>query len=406
MDILKPFSDLIHENRALEYEAIGWDDGKSMVTLGGASYLIPFDRNKNGLDNYPFAVEIRNLMGIHQIEWTKLIVLDFYLSALHHLEYTAYLPWYSRLIEGFFNIKALKNSFNRIEKLPYFELVSAYIDLLIDEIPKEEKFTLASGLAAYLYTLIPAESHRREYIDGDEHYYYYRNKDYIAGSHEIGYWLNLMAKNHYDDQSFMQYFSLCYQYYRASLYTIDATLNLADFGRALSLEIIDENEVYKELMDRPLSLANIRVFTSSHQHNRDELLNYPRLMELGKTAVEKIARIEVMRGELNTEVTHLAAGIQKCYGADLFGAILLGAEKDTYVRGYNFVDGDCTKKQMLSHLLKCCYPNSEDSAVTLKALLEGKKITDRQLVEGAMYAPQWLDIVSEYLGYEGLKSAC
>jgi hypothetical protein len=36
----------------------------------------------------------------------------------------------------------------------------------------------------------------------------------------------------------------------------------------------------------------------------------------------------------------------------------------------------------------------------------GKKVTSRQLIEAAMYSPQWLDIVSDYLGYEGLKSAC
>ncbi len=63
------------------------------------------------------------------------------------------------------------------------------------------------------------------------------------------------------------------------------------------------------------------------------------------------------------------------------------------------------KKEVLSKLLRCCYPAPADNAGVLSALLQGSGITEKRLVEAAMYAPQWLDIIQQYLGWNGLTSA-
>ena len=60
---------------------------------------------------------------------------------------------------------------------------------------------------------------------------------------------------------------------------------------------------------------------------------------------------------------------------------------------------------MFSHLLKCCYPETDDNAAGLQRQLEGKKVSDAQLINAAMYAPQWMDIIEKYLVWPGLKSA-
>ncbi|MEA4963556.1 DUF4132 domain-containing protein, partial [Lutispora sp.] len=405
--ILNKFSSLIHEHRDYEYETIGWDGTKTVVTLGGTNYLQPFERNNYSLDNYPIAGEIRELAVLLQLTPAKLIELDFYLTAMHRIEYYKYLFWFDSFVDDMFNLKAVKDSKNTIEKIPYCDKIKTYVNLLVNECPNAEKYNIGKNAAEYLYAMIPQEGHRKKYSDESRSYHYYSSsKDYIAMSDEIKYWLNLLQQNLYDDESFIKYFNLAYSYYKASDYEANTVLTLEHFGRALEIGLIDENEVYKELMSRPQSPNNIRTITSLHKHDMNNLQRFTRLIEIRDRVIDTITEIEVKRGELNTEVTHLAAKINKCLGANIFLSIILSSEKDTYVRGYNFVDGDCTKKQMLSHLLKCCYPRDNENANTLGELIKGKKVTDKQLIEAAMYSPQWLDIVSEYLGIEGLKSVC
>jgi hypothetical protein len=404
-DILNGFSSLIHENRNFEYEIVNWDNTRTTITLGGSDFLQPFNRNEHSLNNYPMADKVREFAKLNKLEGWKLTELNYYINIMNHLGYRAYLPWFKDIIDHIFDFKMLKEFSKVLNKIPYIRIITTYIELLTQEIPENESFNLGKDMSEYIFTIIPLEKLQEEYLNRPEHYYS-SYKDYFASSEEIDYWLKLMNKNCKDNEDFIKYFNIAYNYYKASKYKDRATLNLEQFGRALELGLIDENEVYKELMERPLSPNNIEAITTSRNYDKAILLKYPLLAEIGNKAVDTIASIEVKRGELNTEVTHLTARIQKCYGANIFTAIILGAEKDTYVRGYNFVNGDCTKKEMLSHLLKCCYPKEGEDARTLEAHLKGKKVTSKQLVEAAMYSPQWLDIVSEYLGYEGLKSAC
>ena len=56
-----------------------------------------------------------------------------------------------------------------------------------------------------------------------------------------------------------------------------------------------------------------------------------------------------------------------------------------------------SKKNSLSHLLQACLPDVNDSAQTLGAHLKGTDISEARLVEAAMYSPEWIDIVGDYL---------
>lgn len=51
-------------------------------------------------------------------------------------------------------------------------------------------------------------------------------------------------------------------------------------------------------------------------------------------------------------------------------------------------------------------PDVNDSAETLKAYLTGTDISDARLIEAAMYSPEWIDIVGEYLGWDGFTAGC
>jgi hypothetical protein len=405
-EILSKFSELLHENRDFEYEAEGWDDSKRKVTLGGSDYLEPMKRGDFKLENFPLSDEVRELARAIIPDATRIIEIDFYLESIYRVRYEAYQAWYEKLINDTFNFKALKAVLDKLEKISHFNKIKTYISLLGREVPKSESFNAAKGILEYLYSILPEDKHRKAYVKEERTYYFPGGKDYIAGSHEINHWLNLLQQSCVDDGGFSEYFTIAYSFYRACAYETGTTLTIEHFGRAMELGIVDENEVYKEFMARPLSPENIQSFTNRRHQEQDEFSRYTRFIGIGNRVVDVIAGIEVSRGELNTEVTHLAARINRCYGSHIFAAIILHLEKDNYVRGYNFVSGDSTKKQMLSHLLKCCYPLEGENETSLREYLKEKKVSNKQLIEAAMYSPQWLDIVSRYVGYEGLKSAC
>ncbi len=125
------------------------------------------------------------------------------------------------------------------------------------------------------------------------------------------------------------------------------------------------------------------------------------------TVVDRIVSIELGRGDLATEVSSFVTRLQRFEGMDYWVRLLAGLDQDAFVRGYVYsYNGNLTKKEAFSHLLKNCHPcTGEDAALLGKLLKEHKGVTEKRLLEAAMYAPQWIDIVAEHLGWEGLRSA-
>ena len=56
--------------------------------------------------------------------------------------------------------------------------------------------------------------------------------------------------------------------------------------------------------------------------------------------------------------------------------------------------------------MQACLPDVNDSAQTLGAHLKGTDISEARLVEAAMYSPEWIDIVGDYLGWDGFTAGC
>lgn len=400
-DILLKLSNMIHENRDFEYEAIGWDNTKNTITLGGSDYLVPFSRGNFSLSNYPISEKVRAFGASNKLTCLKLVELDYYLEMICRTRYTKYKEWFIKFLDNALFIKEFKSLEGFVDKLPYNNKVRSYVDLLLKECDGKQRFDVGKAVSEYLYSNLTKEEHTKNYEDRER----YNNRgDVIIDTPEMIYWLDLMKGNSKEKDNFIKYFNIAYNYYKACDFKSHAGLAMADFGRAFELGIVDENEVYKELLSRPLSSNNINDCTNPYR--RKDINKFESLIKLRDKAIDGITAIEVNRGELNTDVTHIASSIFICYGVKIFVSIILNSEKDTYVRGYNFVSGDCTKKQMLSHLLKYCFPREGENAKTLEEVVGSKKVTDKQLIEAAMYAPQWLDIVSEYIGYPGLKSVC
>lgn len=203
-------------------------------------------------------------------------------------------------------------------------------------------------------------------------------------------------------------------------------LNMYYYVKAYTMGIIEEDMVYKaafEMIGIKNAVAELSVFM------KDKLFPYEKRALWGfvredepdretafwkagtkiyKNIIDTILNVELKRGDSPTVFSNTAISINKIYGMDRLIAILKALGKSTldrkgYYYSFGCYDG---KKEVLSHLLAVCYPVHEDTGEKLKIAAKENKISEERFIEVAMYAPQWIDIIEECLGYSGLKSGC
>ena len=131
--------------------------------------------------------------------------------------------------------------------------------------------------------------------------------------------------------------------------------------------------------------------------------------ELYDAIIPVFVDIELRRGEGETRVTWDMAGVSYIRGISWLIRILMALGKDPLSRDAYYhwsYNADHSRRGVLSRLLKVCYPADGDDGKALGQALRGTDIKEERLVEVAMYAPQWIDAIQEYLGWAGLKSGC
>lgn len=134
------------------------------------------------------------------------------------------------------------------------------------------------------------------------------------------------------------------------------------------------------------------------------------IIEYAVVVYEKLAEVilgkELSRGDSPSEFTDCISGFQRIYGAERFVRILAAMGKDTIDRSSWHIGNNADRKASFSHLLGVCVPDSDDDAEKLRRLLKETDVTEKRVVEAALFAPQWINIVQDYLGWEGFRSAC
>ena len=115
---------------------------------------------------------------------------------------------------------------------------------------------------------------------------------------------------------------------------------------------------------------------------------------------------ELRRGDSPAEFTSSILGLERIYGADRLVQILSALGRDTLERSTYLYGSDISKRKSLSHLLGACVPREDDTAQKLAELLKETDITEKRLVEAALFSPEWIDLIGELLGWEGFRSAC
>ncbi len=201
-------------------------------------------------------------------------------------------------------------------------------------------------------------------------------------------------------------------------------LNILDYVKAYDLGIIPEDMVYQAIFKKlglEQSLKTLSyLFKQDIRHyeavqlkkyglEQDKVINqelYHKARHFYQTVVDKILDVELKRGDTPTVFSSSICHITCIFGMERLVEILVALGKDGLERSYYYYGEGASRKESLSHLLKVCYPNKGENAELLGKLLQGKGITKKRLIETTMYAPQWMDIMEEYLGMKGLKSGC
>ncbi len=129
--------------------------------------------------------------------------------------------------------------------------------------------------------------------------------------------------------------------------------------------------------------------------------------ELYRELIPLILKVELKRGEQETPFSGVISSIYVIYGIDVMIQVLTALGKETLKRSASYYfSSSADRKTVLSHLLRVCRPGPGETAEDLKRALKGTDITRKRLVELAMYVPQWIPLLEEYLGLPGFQSGC
>ncbi|WP_170169051.1 DUF4132 domain-containing protein [Mesobacillus subterraneus] len=400
-EILTRLSETVHEYRDFEYES-NWYGTRETLLLGtdlrrDDNYD---EERKKGISSLPLPkvwteqfssanVTVRELM-----ELVLLLKLDYvyryYSGKLEYWERNGLKrvnDWRQELLEELYPFEKIEKVSNFIEKLPYGEQVREILYAYMEDADQKDVFDFACKMFYSMIEVIPEDK---------------RKKDRDLYQVLVEPWHEWCKESIHDDAAYAAYFTGLYKLYAYTSFK-EFPPSLEELAHAYDLKLLTENDFYLELLGREESPR--RVFELTYTKESIER-KYPSIVPIKQKTVSRILEIELQRGEMATEVSTLAMEIQHFEGMPYLMTILAALEKEAFVRGYiyHYDHESITKKEALSHLLRVCHPKPGETQEEFVALVKAKKISEKRLLEAAMYAPQWIDLVAGYLKWDGLRS--
>ncbi|WP_172253829.1 DUF4132 domain-containing protein [Saccharibacillus deserti] len=420
---IRGLDERIHELRDTEYEVEYYAEAKEKLLLGAEFRPLSYNRagshnaaleqdykRESVLDNYPLAEEWRTYLeesglgpeerlALYMIAETKSfagMLSDHYSEFAAHYDYQKMqrLPflsdWREDYVSGLYPLETLRTFWKILDECRYPAAVSLLIGAFLEDSEPEVSYEAAASAMERLFAEFPEDA---------------PGKDRPAWLVIANDWMALVRRRVYDDASFKRSISLSFRFdqtRRSFDEQRGSSLDIRMLFKAHTMGLIGDNEIYKQLLGSEANYL-LRNMTSSPP---EELKRSEPLQKILRSVVDRLLEIELARGDLATEATPLTFSLLRIEGMEAFIRILVSLGGETFVRGYIYGYGDSlTKKESLSDLLKNCHPAKSDDAAKLAESLVGTGISEQRLLEAAMYAPQWIEIVAEYLDWPGLRSA-
>lgn len=179
-------------------------------------------------------------------------------------------------------------------------------------------------------------------------------------------------------------------------------IGLPDSIRELSAVVDNTLSYYeKKSFTRYLAVEGKTLDANGNIPKDSRLYRYS--SEMLSSLTELVLNTELKRGDSETVFSKAVPNIRRIYGIDRLTEILKALGDETLK---STGSGKVTKKEALGHLLWVCCPTEDDTAEKLSQQAKQAHISDERLIEVAMFAPQWIDIIGEHLGVDGFRSGC
>jgi hypothetical protein len=147
-----------------------------------------------------------------------------------------------------------------------------------------------------------------------------------------------------------------------------------------------------------------RELTRFTKRRRTQLVeHHPTVVPLADRLRDRVIELERSRGELSTPASHLAFQLASIEGADVTIELLARLGRATLVRGYSWNNEG--REAVYSRLIQISHPGSGDTPEAVAALVKQHKVSEKRLLELAMFAPQWAPTIETVLGWDGLEDA-
>jgi len=118
----------------------------------------------------------------------------------------------------------------------------------------------------------------------------------------------------------------------------------------------------------------------------------------------RIIDVELRRGDMPTVVTSAVSSLRYSGGLDALVRLVKAFGKESFFRGYSY-GADRSRAASFSHLIRATFPGADDTSEAFSAAMKSAGITDKRLVEVAVYAPQWARHTEVTLGWPGFSDA-
>ncbi len=431
-DTIRKLDDLIEENKNREYKSIF--GGTEL--LGNRFYRTSGTFSGKGcLDDYPFPELWRSFFEEQVKDERLLLLMD-----LSVCFYTGTAP------AGYFSIykntaphESVREVFRDIDILSLFpqvknhNTVTSVIKIMSERLVSDE-IRYAAG-KAFVGTLLRVQPEKL-YHDCKSSKDNSLSKTAFVTQRAFRYFLN-NVRVRWDDRQAKESLTLllALRQHLASaqlgmedpLCESSPVLEVSEYLLAYSTGIITLNDFYAALFTRVDTGNSIKALSSlvsagekTPQWYSNEIgtPDYAQSKMEPSSAYRKAASdiynrligvilpVELGRGDTQTVFSPYIRFIHSVSGAQTFVRILAALGKDTLDRSDWVWSNDFSKRHSLSHLLKVCSPAEDDTPDVLSALLKKHRISERRIVEAAMYSPDWIPLIERVLERNGFTSGC
>lgn len=411
--LMKQLDAIYAANADREYKnSIGYE-----LLLGN---LFVWDYNKKGetIDKCPFPELWRGFYEEHVKDFETLVNLHIFCLSAFDIQDICRTREFQEILQKIFGREYLRVD---ITEYQYGRFIKDIIGYLYEAYAKEEKNRKLLQEAGYsiIAACLELPKEMGQILEDTA-----REKDvqetvYVTDCSCIKELL-ISAKDWKNNDEFDKMFLMCQQlneYYGANA----TDLYFLHYVKAYTRNLISLDNVYQAafeivgLRDSLVELAPIVNERKSVKRiqcylqtdgDMNESPVFDAALDIYWKLTEMILKVELKRSEVPTSFSTAINRISKVRGIAHLLDILTALGKDTLERSvyYNYYYNATDKKTCLCHLLYVSEPLPDENGETLKKLMGKRKISEKRLVEVAMYNPKWIDCIEEYLGWSGLKS--